>query len=42
MVEMIKLVKEVTVVSELQKQFFEEAENPLKAKQEEGIMAQLL
>jgi len=33
LVEMIKLVKTDTVVPELQKQFFNEAENPLKTKQ---------
>lgn len=33
LVEMIKLVKEDTVVPELQKQFFNDAKNPLKTKQ---------
>lgn len=33
LVEMIRLVKKDTIVPVLQKQFFEEAENPLKTKQ---------
>lgn len=33
LIEMIKMVKEDTVVPELQKQFFEDAKNPLKTKQ---------